>query len=30
MCFICEVDQITIDPKYNSRIIVPVAWLNIL
>ena len=28
--FICKADQITIDPTYTSRIIVPVACLNIL
>ena len=28
--FICEADQITIDPTYTSRIVVPVACLQIL
>ena len=28
--FICKTDQITIGPTYTSRIIVPVAYLNIL
>ena len=28
--FICKVDYITFDPTYTSRIIVPVACLNIL